>query len=130
MFVLAVSPTYATALVVLPLVGAGSTVFMTLVNAVLQLASVPEMRSRVMSLFAVALVGSTPIGGPIIGWVTESFGVRWAVAIGGAAALGGAAIAAMVLRGQRIAALGPPEDGRLMDGALAEVELAADGQAA
>ena len=105
MVALALSPTFGVALLVLPLVGAGSTVFMTMVNAVLQLASSPEMRSRVMSLYAVAFVGSTPIGGPIVGWITQSLGVRWGIALGGVAALGGAIVAAAVLRRQQTAPL-------------------------
>jgi hypothetical protein len=41
------------------------------------------MRGRVMALWAVAWLGSTPIGGPIVGWAGEEFGARWSLIIGG-----------------------------------------------
>jgi MFS family permease len=41
------------------------------------------MRGRVMSLWALAWLGSTPIGGPIVGWVGQDAGARWALVIGG-----------------------------------------------
>ena len=95
---LAATPTFSVALLVVPFVGAASTLFMALDNACLQLAASPEMRSRVMGLYAVAFLGSTPVGGPVIGWVAERFGVRWALAVGGATALVGALVAARSLR--------------------------------
>jgi MFS family permease len=98
---LALCPTFGISLGVLLLVGAGSMVFLTLANATLQLVSAPEMRSRVMALYGVAFLGSTPIGGPIVGWITQAFGVRWGLAIGGVAALGAAAYAVRALRAGR-----------------------------
>ena len=99
---LALAPTYASALLVLPLVGAGSVLFLTLANSTLQLTADPHMRSRVIALYTVAFIGSTPIGGPLIGWVAQSFGARWSLALGGAAALTGAAFAWRSLRDQTI----------------------------
>jgi MFS family permease len=49
----------------------------------MQLGSRPDMRGRVMALWALAWVGSTPIGGPIVGWVGEQFGARWSLLVGG-----------------------------------------------
>src|SRR5262249_30337569 len=49
----------------------------------LQLAAVPEMRGRVMALWALAWMGSTPIGGPIVGWLAQEFGPRWGLLVGG-----------------------------------------------
>ena len=49
----------------------------------LQLAAKPEMRGRVMALWALAWLGSTPIGGPIVGWVGQAVGARWSLVIGG-----------------------------------------------
>ena len=94
---LALTPNYSVALMVAPFVGAASVLFMAMDNACLQLAATPEMRSRVMGLYAVAFLGTTPIGGPTIGFVAEHFGVRWAIAIGGATALIGALVAARAL---------------------------------
>ena len=53
----------------------------------LQLTAKPEMRGRVMALWALAWLGSTPIGGPIIGWAGQAIGARWALVIGGVATL-------------------------------------------
>ncbi|HEY5836237.1 MFS transporter [Streptomyces sp.] len=64
----------------------------TTANASVQLASDPVMRGRVMSLFMMVFVGGTPIGGPIMGWVTDTYGARAGFLSGGlisaAAALG------------------------------------------
>jgi MFS family permease len=100
--VLAVAPSFGSALVVLPFVGAASVMFLTLANSTLQLSASPEMRSRVIALYTVAFIGSTPVGGPLIGWVAGTFGARWALAVGGFAALVGAALAWRSLRMQRI----------------------------
>jgi MFS family permease len=45
------------------------------------------MRGRVMALWSVAWLGSTPIGGPIVGWIGQSFGARWSLVVGGLAAV-------------------------------------------
>lgn len=100
--VLAVAPTFGSALLVLPLVGAASVMFLTLANSTLQLTASPEMRSRVIALYTVAFIGSTPVGGPLIGWIAQTFGARWALAVGGLAALVGAGAAWRSLRTQRI----------------------------
>jgi len=83
----AVAPNRALAMAALVLVGAFSINFLSLGNTTLQLGSVPEMRGRVMALWAVAFLGSTPIGGPIVGWIGEYAGPRWGLGIGGLAAL-------------------------------------------
>ncbi|MEZ5407759.1 MAG: MFS transporter [Acidimicrobiales bacterium] len=56
-------------------------------NAVIQLLAAPQMRGRVLSLTAVVFLGSTPIGGPIVGWIGEQFGARSGVAVGGVSSL-------------------------------------------
>src|SRR3989344_3342247 len=58
-------------------------------NTMVQLASAPEVRGRVMSLWSMAIFGSTFIGGPAIGFIAEHFGGRWGLAIGGFSALVG-----------------------------------------
>jgi MFS family permease len=67
------------------LVGYGSISFNSLAKTTLQLAAVPSMRGRVMALWSVAWLGSTPIGGPIVGWIGQSFGARWSLVVGGLA---------------------------------------------
>lgn len=63
-------------------------------NTMLQLASLPEVRGRVMSLWSMAIFGSTFIGAPAIGYIAERFGGRWGLATGGIAAVVGALYAA------------------------------------
>jgi len=92
----AVAPTVASELLALVFVGAGSIAFLAVGNATLQLAAEPQMRGRVMSLWAVAFLGSTPIGGPIAGLVAEQASPRWALALGGAAALTAALIGVVI----------------------------------
>jgi MFS family permease len=75
---------------VLLLVGACSVTFLSLGNATLQLGSDPAMRGRVMSLWSVAFLGSTPIGGPLVGFIGGSLGARYALGLGGVAALAAA----------------------------------------
>jgi len=52
-----------------------------------QLRSDPVMRGRVMAVYTIAILGSTPIGGPTIGWISEQFGPRWGLAVGGLATM-------------------------------------------
>ncbi len=83
----AVAPTLALELAALVFVGYGSITFNSLAKTTLQLAARPEMRGRVMALWGLAWLGSTPVGGPIVGWTGQVIGARWALVIGGVAAL-------------------------------------------
>jgi hypothetical protein len=74
------------------LVGATSVAYMTATTAVVQLESARHMVGRVLALQTVLLIGTTPIGGPLMGWLTDTFGGRAPLVVGGAAALGAAAI--------------------------------------
>jgi MFS family permease len=78
----ALAPTLAVELVSLAFVGAGSMAFLAMGNSTLQLAAAPTMRGRVMALWAVAFLGSTPVGGPTVGYIAEHAGPRWALAVG------------------------------------------------
>lgn len=93
----AVAPDIRTALVAMFLVGICSINFLSLGNTTLQLESVPEMRGRVMALWGVAFLGSTPIGGPIVGWIGQNAGPRWGLALGGVAALAAGALGFLTL---------------------------------
>ena len=64
----ALAPSLGLELAALTLAGAASIAFMATGNSTLQLNAAPSMRGRVMSLWFVAFQGSTPIGGPIVGW--------------------------------------------------------------
>jgi MFS family permease len=79
----ALAPTLPIEFAVLAFVGYGSITFNAYGKIALQLGSRPEMRGRVMALWALAWVGSTPIGGPIVGWVGQEFGARWSLLVGG-----------------------------------------------
>jgi len=83
----AAAPSLTLELVALLFVGYGSITFNSLAKTTLQLAAKPEMRGRVMALWALAWLGSTPIGGPIVGWAGQAIGARWALVIGGVATL-------------------------------------------
>ncbi|MCJ7726819.1 MAG: MFS transporter [Acidimicrobiia bacterium] len=81
------APTLLTTFAAIVVLGAASIRFLALGNATLQLAAAPEMRGRVMALWGVAFLGSTPIGGPLVGWVGEHLGPRFALGMGGVATL-------------------------------------------
>jgi MFS family permease len=98
MLATSLAPTLAFALVGMGLVGAASVAFQSTGNSTLQLASAPHMRGRVMALWAVAFLGSTPIGGPVAGFVSQHFGGRAGLALGAAACLVAAALTALVAR--------------------------------
>jgi len=83
----AVSPTQAWALALLVPMGAASISFVATNNATLQLRAEPTMRGRVMSLNAIAFLGSTPIGAPLLGYISDATNPRVALAIGGVATL-------------------------------------------
>jgi len=83
----AAAPTLGTEAVALFAMGASSFAFIAVANTTIQLTAAPEMRGRVMALYAIAFLGSTPIGGPIVGWISQQWGPRMGFAIGGIAAL-------------------------------------------
>jgi MFS family permease len=79
-------------------VGICSINFSSLGNSTLQLESSPQMRGRVMSLWTVAFLGSTTIGGPLVGWFAGFAGARWGLALGGLACLAATLLGAFSLR--------------------------------
>jgi MFS family permease len=103
----AAAPTLPLAVVALALTGAASVTFAAGVNSTLQLEVEPHMRGRVMALYSVVFLGSTPIGGPLAGWISEVANPRVGLLLGAAAALTAAAGAFALLR--RRTALGPAQ---------------------
>jgi len=79
----AVAPTMPLELAALVFVGYGSITFNSMAKTTLQLAAKPTMRGRVMALWALAWLGSTPIGGSIVGWIGQDAGARWSLVVGG-----------------------------------------------
>jgi MFS family permease len=103
--VAAFAPTLPLEMLVLVPVGAAGIAFTAMANGVLQTECAPEMRGRVAALFTVAFLGSTPIGGPIIGWVSQQLGARAGLWVGGLATL---AVTAVAIAGIRRRHEAPP----------------------
>jgi MFS family permease len=83
----AAMPTLALELPLLALLGGAAVTFAATVNSSLQLAVEPEMRGRVMALYSVVFLGSTPIGGPLTGWLAETYDPRVALLLAGVTGL-------------------------------------------
>jgi MFS family permease len=94
----ALAPNLPLELVALAMVGWGSVAFLALGNSTLQLNSDPSMRGRVMALWAVAFLGSTPIGGPTIGWVIRESNPRVGLAVGAVTCFVAAGVGALARR--------------------------------
>jgi hypothetical protein len=79
------APTFPTAVAACVLAGTATLMFLTTGNSTIQLAAEPDYRGRITALWSLALVGSTAIGAPIIGAVSEVAGPRQGLALGAAA---------------------------------------------
>lgn len=77
-------PSYVTFAIVLPLCGFAALTLVTAANAFVQMTTTPQMRGRVMALYMAIFMGGTPVGAPVLGWVSEAFGARWTLIGGGA----------------------------------------------
>ncbi|HEX6238021.1 MAG TPA: MFS transporter [Acidimicrobiales bacterium] len=106
---LALAPTLAVAVAASVAVGFSSIALISGSNAVVQLEADPAMRGRVLALLSVVFLGSTPIGGPIVGWVSELAGPRAGVLVGAVAAAGAVA---WTVRQRRALDTGTPPTGR------------------
>ena len=95
---LALAPTLPSAFAVAFLLGATSIVFMTSSTAIVQILAGPEYRGRVLAIQSLVFLGSTPIGGPLIGWISDVAGPRTGIAVGGVACLVAAAYGQFALR--------------------------------
>ncbi len=104
---LAVMPNQPSAFAMGFLVGLGSLMFMTAATAITQLAAKPSMRGRVLALQAIVFLGSTPIGGPIVGAISERFGARYGIAVGAAATMAAAAFGLLSVRRSRRLVVAP-----------------------
>ncbi len=96
------APLLAIELIAMALVGFASVSFLSMANSTLQLTTDPQMRGRVMALWAVAFMGSTPIGGPLIGWITSVAGARVGLGVGAASCLIAGTIGWLALRRIRL----------------------------
>jgi MFS family permease len=105
----ALAPTLPVAVAALVLVGAVSIVFLARANTLVQLRAEPAYRGRVMALWTVAFLGTTPVGGPIIGWIGEHVGPRYGLATGATSCLVAAAYGAWHLRHSSAVDLDPAD---------------------
>jgi MFS family permease len=98
LWLLTLAPSLPLAMAAMVPIGAASTAFIATSNSLLQLGSTQEMRGRVMALFSVVFLGSTPIGALTVGWIAERFGPRVALGVGAGATLLAGAVALAALR--------------------------------
>lgn len=92
----AYAPTLTAELLLLVPMGFASMIFMITGNSTLQLTSRPDMRGRVMALYGIVFLGSTPIGGPIAGWLSEHLGARATLGLGGLVAIAVGAVGLLI----------------------------------
>ncbi|MCD6008960.1 MFS transporter [Halomonas sp. IOP_31] len=86
----------------LAVIGLSALTFMTAATALMQLSTEPSMRGRIMALRIAVTMGGTPIGAPIVGWIADQAGPRWAMAVGAAAGIVAATIGGwLVLQARR-----------------------------
>lgn len=95
--VAALAPSYwLFALLMVPIGVFGLTVNVT-ANTAVQMATDPAMRGRVMSLFMMVFMGGTPLGAPVVGWITDTYGARVGFALGGVISAAAAGVIGLVL---------------------------------
>jgi MFS family permease len=85
-------PGYWSFALMLVIIGVAAQTFTTSVNATVQLSTEPAMRGRVLAILLAIALGGTPLGAPIVGWVADHFGARWALGVGAAAGLSAALV--------------------------------------
>lgn len=88
----AFSPSLLFACIAIVPMGATSIAFIATANATLQLRSDHSMRGRVMALYAIAFLGTTPIGAPLVGWISQAANPRVALAVGALATIGASSV--------------------------------------
>lgn len=96
--VVAVVPSLQASLALLFLLGSAGVAYRTITNSLAQMRAAPEMRGRTMSLFILATGGTSPFGGPLIGWLCEVVGVRATMLIGAGATIVAAIAVLLYLR--------------------------------
>jgi MFS family permease len=89
----AIMPNYGLFGVALAIIGVASQTFTTSTNSYVQLSTDPSMRGRVIAILLAIALGGTPIGAPVVGWVADTFGPRWALGVAAAAGFAAAAVA-------------------------------------
>ncbi len=93
----AVAPGYWVFAVALVVIGVAALTFTNTTNSLMQLSTEPAMRGRVMALRVGIALGGTPVGAPIVGWVANHCGPRWALGVGAASGFAAAIVAVFAL---------------------------------
>jgi predicted MFS family arabinose efflux permease len=97
----AAAPSYIAFGFILFTIGLAAQTFTTSTNSMAQITTEPHMRGRVIAIVLAIALGGTPLGAPIVGWVADSLGPRWALCLGAASGILAAAIAALYLAERR-----------------------------
>lgn len=98
----AIMPSYGLFGLVLVMIGVSAQTFTTSTNSFVQLSTDPSMRGRVIAILLAIALGTTPLGAPLVGWVADTFGPRWALGVGAAAGWSAALVAIRYLATRRI----------------------------
>jgi MFS family permease len=93
MLAAAIMPTYWSFAGVLIVVGLSALTMMTSANAYVQTTTAPNMRGRVMALYMAIFAGTTPLGAPLVGWIANVAGPRWAIVVGAGSGIAAACVA-------------------------------------
>jgi MFS family permease len=94
-------PSYVAFVLFCPVIGFCTLTLLNSANATMQLESAPAIRGRVMALYMTIVMGGTPIGSPIIGWVGQHLGARYTLVLGGVLTIAGVALALAVYERMR-----------------------------
>jgi len=107
----AIAPNYWVFAGALVVIGAAALIFANATNSLMQLSTAPAMRGRVMAIRVGIALGGTPVGAPIVGWVADQFGPRWALGVGTASGFAAAIVAVCALARQvhRLPQAGPAD---------------------
>src|SRR6202043_3968465 len=88
----AIAPSYGLFGLALVVIGVGAQTVTTTTNIMMQLSPESAMRGRVMAIFLAIALGGTPLGAPVVGWVADTFGPRWALGVAAAAGFAAAIV--------------------------------------
>lgn len=94
----AIAPGYGEFAAMLIGIGIAAQIFTSTSNSLLQLAADPAVRGRVSSIVLAVFLGTTPLGSPLVGWVADSFGPRWALGLAAGSGIGAAVIGLLFCR--------------------------------
>lgn len=97
----AIMPNYVFFGLALIIIGVSTQTFTTSTNSLVQLSTEPAMRGRVVAIMLAVALGGAPLGAPVVGWVADRFGPRWALGVGAASGFAAAMVGIYYLRKYR-----------------------------